>query len=87
MAWLVRYPLSTILTCRQGAGPAALREPGPGQAISDTNVTWGSEANTNRTLSAEQQAVQAANCSGAWGAEPACLWWAAMAAAGTVPPR
>ncbi len=50
--------------CRQGSGPAALREPGPGQAISDTNVTWGSEGDINRTLTAEQQAAQAANCSG-----------------------
>lgn len=52
---------------RQGSGPAALREPGPGQPISDTNVTWGSEGNTNRTLAAEQQAAQAANCSGTAG--------------------
>lgn len=59
--------------CRQGSGPAALREPGPGQAISDTNVTWGSEGDTNRTLTAEQQAAQAANCSGtAAAAQDAC---------------
>jgi glucose/arabinose dehydrogenase len=74
----------------QGSGPAALREPGPGQAISDTNVTWGSEGGINRTLSAEQQAAQAANCSasaprplqalGPHVAPLGVLYWAAPAA-------
>lgn len=66
----------TRAACRQGSGPAELREPGPGQAIADINITLESRGAAIQSLSIEQQSTQAASCSGAQPqAPPAAGWW------------
>lgn len=53
---------SKTCCCREGEGPPEVRLPGPGKAISDTQMAWNSS--TVGQLSPQQQAAQAANCSG-----------------------